>query len=347
VNEKEQTPDRISDDLIDRFLAGECSEEERERVERWAARPEGAEMLDALRSSLEVEAPAALDVDAAWARLQGRIQGAATATPAAAVTELAREVAGRRIPVTLLRLAAVLVVASGVVALWRSVSGPGGGTTTLAFDEYSAPVGATRELRLADGSLVTLAPTSRLRVPRDLSGDRDVSLEGEAFFRVTHIEDRPFRVLSGDHAARVLGTEFDVRTGREAAALTVAVAGGRVGVGTKDADPAAVLEAGQMAVLDSTGAATVGEADLNRILAWTTGRIELDDLTLAAALTELERWYDVELVVPDSALASRRVSASFRGGEPIEQVLESLTLALSARFERDGRRYTVATVSPD
>ena len=102
-----------------------------------------------------------------------------------------------------------------------------------------------------------------------------------------------------------------------------------------------------MAVLDSAGAATVGEADLDRILAWTTGRIELDDVTLAAALSELERWYDVELGVPDAALSSRRVSASFRGGEPIEQVLESLTVALGARFEHDGRRYTVVPGSPD
>jgi transmembrane sensor len=245
----------------------------------------------------------------------------------------------------LLRLAAVLVVALGGIAVWRAVSGPSIGAVAEAFDEYAAPIGATREVRLADGSEVTLAPASRLQVPRDLSGARDVTLDGEAYFRVTHDEARPFRVLAGGNAARVLGTEFDVRTGSGDDALTVAVASGRVGVGPDDREPTAVLETGQMAILDAQGVARISPADLDRILAWTRGRIELDEATLADALPELERWYDVQLEVPDSALAARRVSASFRG-EPIEQVLESLTIALGARFEREGRVYRVLPSTP-
>jgi transmembrane sensor len=318
--------DRIHADLLDRYLAGVATPEERERVERWThAHPSRAELLESLQAE-STPAATTSHTDAAWTRLAGKL----SAAPRRSFVQPAW-----------LRLAAVLVVALGVFSIWRAMAGPGGAPSTeVALVEYAAPIGSTSEVRLADGSEVTLAPGSRLLVPEDLSGARDVTLEGEAFFRVTHDAARPFRVLSGGSAARVLGTEFDVRTGSGDEVLRVAVATGRVGVGREDRDPAAVLEPGQMAVLDAAGNAQVGPADLDRILAWTRGRIEMDGLTLSDALLELERWYDVDLEVADPDLAARRVTASFRG-EPIEQVLESLTLALSARHERDGRVYRV------
>jgi transmembrane sensor len=340
--------ERIDEALLDRWLAGQCTPDERARIERWSgARPENAELIAALREATGPGAEGSWNVEAAWQRVSVRL--GATAGRGAPDARAARSLPFSRrprVPRPLLRAAALLVVALGAIAVWRSVAGPRGGSAGgRALDEYAAPVGSTRVVVLGDGSEVTLAPASRLVVPRDAAGARDVTLDGEAFFRVAHDPARPFRVLSGGNQVRVLGTEFDVRTARGSGGLRVVVASGRVSVGRLDRDPATVLEAGQMAELAPDGSARVTPADLDRLLAWRRGRIEIDELPLVVALEELERWYDVELEVTDAALGARPVSASLRG-EPIEQVLESLALAMGARIERSGRVYRVAPDAP-
>jgi transmembrane sensor len=372
----------ISADLLDRFLARECTPDERARVEQWRdARPENAELLRALGAAASAPTPN-WDVATAWERVASRMSIQASADidrlDAASVVETPREEeAARQAPreparvregatrptglptppalsrhpgltrrpvanPRLVRWAAVVMIALGGAAVWRvaardGTSAPEGSTAVVA---YAAPVGETVAVRLPDDSEVTLAPASRIELSPDFAETRDVRLSGEAFFRVTHDPSHPFRVLSGGNAARVLGTEFDVRTGRGSEALVVALVSGLLGVGPASAEPATVLEPGQMATLDEAGAARVGPADLERILAWRSGRIELNQMTLADALTELERWYDVDLRVEDAALGAKRLSASF-AGEPIEQVLETLTFALGARWERAGSVYRV------
>ena len=46
-------------------------------------------------------------------------------------------------------------------------------------------------------------------------------------------------------------------------------------------------------------------------LAWTRGILEFHDVPLAAVAQELRRWYGVELIVTDSTIASRRLTATF------------------------------------
>src|SRR5689334_5532670 len=69
--------DGIDPDLISRYLAGECSEDETAQVRRWLmAHPDAARRFDAFLASLDHEAsrPPAPAVDAEWNALQARIR---------------------------------------------------------------------------------------------------------------------------------------------------------------------------------------------------------------------------------------------------------------------------------
>ncbi|MGY0038697.1 FecR family protein [Pedobacter sp. NJ-S-72] len=55
-----------------------------------------------------------------------------------------------------------------------------------------------KQLILADGTKVWLSPNSKLTYPAQFNDDkRIVSLDGEAFFEVTHDADHPFIIQSG------------------------------------------------------------------------------------------------------------------------------------------------------
>jgi ferric-dicitrate binding protein FerR (iron transport regulator) len=239
-----------------------------------------------------------------------------------------------------LALAASLLVAIAAM-LWRS-AGEFGATERLV--DVTTGAGERRELRLGDGTRILLGVASRLRYPSAMDrGARDVQLSGEAYFEVAHQPDRPFTVHAGNSLTRVLGTAFTVRAYEDAPVVQVVVASGRVSLRARTATPdaGAELGAGQRGMLTRDGRTAVERAvDVEQSLAWTKGELVLDNVTLGEAARELERWYELEIHIGDTTLASRRVSAVFRNEAP-DQVIEAVALAAGARIERSGRRVTL------
>ena len=85
-----------------------------------------------------------------------------------------------------------------------------------------------RDVRLPDGSLVTLSAKSAIAVSANADERMITLIEGEAFFQVKADAARPFRVISGPVRTTVLGTRFDVR--RDSYGVSVGVEEGSVQV---------------------------------------------------------------------------------------------------------------------
>jgi ferric-dicitrate binding protein FerR (iron transport regulator) len=134
-----------------------------------------------------------------------------------------------------------------------------------------------------------------------------------------------------------LGTEFSVRALPDAGDVEVIVASGSVALGRRgETASEAVLVAGQLGRLTSSGAVAVTRvADVALRLGWTEGRLSLDDIMLRDAVRELERWFDAEIRIADSALATRRLT-TILGDQSLPSALDAIALALDARWERAG-----------
>jgi len=336
-------PDPSDWQLIDRYLAGEASPDEIATLHaRARSDPAWAQALDMMRADFTTARTTPRDTDLAWSRLQSRL--------AAESINVARPIARAPSASTplnktpWLRMAAVILVAAGAFAIWQARSatrsGPLGNEDMFA---ETTPNGSRRTITLSDGSQVTLNAGSTLRWPRTFGNDaRDVYLEGEAFFSVTHDATAPFRVHARNTVAHDLGTRFIVRAYPELAAVEVAVTDGAVSLRhDRASSDSAILRAGQLGRLEASGTPTVeSNVPLDRWTAWTGGSLVLDGLTLADAIPQLERWYDVTITVPDSALGRRRIIARFRD-ETLPQMLDALTLALGARHQQSGRAVTL------
>jgi transmembrane sensor len=246
-------------------------------------------------------------------------------------------------------MAAGVVLVVGALA-WRMLAGPASiGTGALAVREVVTPNGSRNTFTLDDGSRVTLNAGSRLRWAPDFGArTRDVHLEGEAYFVVTHDTTRPFRVHVRGGVAHDLGTRFTVRAYPELPQIEVAVAEGAVSLrrDTIAATDSAIVRAGQLGRLSESGVPVV-EVDvaMDHWTAWTAGSLVLDGLTLAEAVPRIERWYDATITIADPRLANRHVSARFTH-ETLPQMLDALTLALGARWQQSGRSITLSSASP-
>ncbi|MBX6332137.1 MAG: FecR domain-containing protein [Gemmatimonadaceae bacterium] len=336
--------DPVDDLLLDRYAAGECDSAERAYVDRmlatdaaWARRMEQLRTLRRMTQRL----PQPWDVDRMWDELRER--RAASARVVRALPRTRRGAWGR-----IARLAAAVVLALGSGALWYAAHG--GRFARVPHDRIEAPNGRITSIRLADGSRVTLAAGSVLDAPRTFDGrGRDVTLTGQAYFEIAHDSTRPFRVHTRGALTRVLGTKFGVRAYPEDSDVTVVVTEGHVMFGaapgaTSRGTPAGVtLAAGDRAQLVPDGSVRVEHGvAMDRDLAWMQGRLVFVDTPLSTVVREVERWYDVHIVLADTSLASAPVTASF-GNEPVDRVLRTLAVSLDVPFTRHGDTVSFGT----
>lgn len=340
----------IGMELLERYLAGQVSVEEEQRVEGWLAEDPGRwQELKALREALEARdlsddavQRAAAEV---WARLAAEI-GAGDLRSLDLKSRRTRPSRAFALPEARRRrlivqaAAVVLLMIGGWFAtklLLRGAAAPGEQMRVAA----TAP-GERATFRLPDGTGVMLGVASRLRYPRGFADTvREVSLEGEAYFDVAHAEGRAFVVRAGGMIARDLGTQFTVRAYPEDPEARVVVRQGRVAVGAARA-PASerVVSPGQVGRVAEGRVIAVERADTSAYFAWIDGRLVLDGIPLGEALPELSRWFDLDFRLGDSALGKIPLTATLKT-QPTAVVLENLSASLGARYRKQGRVVTL------
>jgi transmembrane sensor len=322
-------PDPELRKAVARHLAGEASPAESERARAWLAQPG--------------RAAADVDVEAALIRVKERFRDANVIElrPVPSIPE--RQDHGRSR--TWIRAAAAAVIVASASLVWQTSQRERPARLAATAQSYETGVGETESVSLPDGSRVILAPRSRLTVAANYNqSDREVALDGEGWFEAKHDEERPFRVHAGEAVVRDIGTTFTVRhLGSDE--IVVAVTAGSVVLhaSSKQERDGVVLKAGDLGVLDRGGlttrhAASVKEADT----AFVAGRLVFEEANLDKVAAELARWYGVQLRIEDASIASHHVTASFNG-EPVQEVLNVLGLALGARIELNGDTAHVRT----
>lgn len=359
-------------DLLTRYLAGACTDEERDRFEQWLAEsPEHRAVLQGARDMVahaRREVPAGREAEL-LASLRREMAAAAEGAPRPPVLRVVRDDSTRDEGVrgdtrrtvtfplsarrsrwtTRLKVAAAVLLVAGGAAAWEILGWgtPAGQTASApAFREVATTLGQRIAFQLPDGSAVTLAPGSRMRIPADYGvRDRTVSLTGEAAFTVTHDEDRPFAVHTTQAIAKDLGTRFIVRAYDDDPTTDVIVSEGEVELRGRTDTAAAhepkVLRRGQLGRVEPSGEIAVRSGvDLERYFAWTEGRLVFRDTPLHEAAAQLGRWYDIDVRLASDAIAERRLTASAQD-EPADDVLRMVAASLDLELTTVGRVYTL------
>lgn len=175
---------------------------------------------------------------------------------------------------------------------------------------------AERELQrlvLPDGSELELDQRSTLSFA-NFKDRRQVWLsQGSAYFHASRDQAHPFQVKAGQVTVTVTGTRFSVRAlGDE---VRVTVAEGSVEVASHaDGEDALLTPGTQARYRKGQDRPEVGAVDLDTALAWRSGRLVLNDLTLAEALPLINPYLERPLVLADAATGELRVGGVFGTG---------------------------------
>lgn len=315
-------------DMMAKYLSGNLSAPERAELFAWVEQREANrkffdEMIQLWSISNDyADEPFEADIEEAWERLDDRLSGrkepaASGAAPSGKIYRLSNY---RR----WLRYAAVILMLLTLGA-WLWVDPFDWRLQTVA----TADAAAAEALTLPDGSTIWLNAHTTLAY-RWPFWQRNVQLEGEAFFEVQKAEERPFTILSGETRTTVLGTSFNVRAYADEAVVEVTVKSGVVRLEDRnEPDRELLLEAGNAGIFDGrTQEMKIVEAEGTNADAWKTRRLEFEETPLVEVIPVLERYYGVKIEVENESIL--RCPLNFKGMSPrLGNLMETIEFSLN------------------
>jgi transmembrane sensor len=202
----------IPDSLLVKYMLHETTPDEKLQVEQWLAADEANEkefqhFVFIWQENEKLQQKSTIDEDIAWQRFK-QLAYEKSAAKAKTIPLRARSFGW-------MRIAAMLVLMIGVSAImYYTIYGD----RTLTLTAENTVITQT----LPDGTMVTLNKNARLRYPKSFSSNtREIRLEGEAFFDVSHDKSKPFIIHANEADIRVVGTSFNVKTASDVTEVIV------------------------------------------------------------------------------------------------------------------------------
>lgn len=297
----------VTPEQLERYIAGNCSPEEKQAVEQW------------IRDSTADFGPARVEekkvLSEVWQRLS--------------LESVQRKKKRSWIPALIFKVAAVLLIAFTVtIGIFYKQE-----QSAAASRYFVTKRGERKQLTLPDGSQVFLNSESSLKYSREF-GDtsREMTLTGEAFFKVAPDAAKPFVIHTAKSTTRVLGTEFDLKCypGDE---ISISVKEGKVAFFAKDnAAGAVVLNGGEAAHLKEGQNPVKQTLFSPQAVAWIENKLIIDNEKLARIAARLERWYNIKIHISSPLIAEIRCSGTF-ADQPAEKVIKSLCFSAGLHYK--------------
>jgi ferric-dicitrate binding protein FerR (iron transport regulator) len=189
-----------------------------------------------------------------------------------------------------------------------------------------------REVILPDSSVITLNAKAQLVYNNNYSKtNRDVILEGEAFFQVSRNEKLSFRVFVNNSTVEVLGTSFNIKPEKDK--LMVGVVTGHVAVyETAKKDNRVDLIQNEQVALNTKNNVFEAISPLNKnLLAWRTHKLSFPYVPLKNVFETVAEYFGKELVIEKNVDLSRKFEADF-DNQSLDEVIKVIKDATPNEF---------------
>ncbi len=212
--------------------------------------------------------------------------------------------------------------------------------TTNEENILTTPRGGQYQLELTDGTKVWLNAASSIKYPVAFEGNqRFVKVTGEVYFEVLHNPNMPFVVKAGNQVITDLGSSFNINGYPDEGAITTTILHGsaKISVGTKTN----LLFRGQQEIASVEGESVTikNGVDMNEVMAWRYGKMALTGMTVQQLMTEISRWYNVDIEY-EGTVPDKQFYGSIRRDVPLSIVLNDLK-AYGVETKLEGRKIIV------
>ncbi len=302
----------MNDDLLNKYLVGDTSPDERVEVYEWIiSSKENEDKFNSLRKIQDYTT---------WVYDKAPFKSKAKR---------------RNIFYTMAQIAALFVLFIGTYKLLNPLLTMDNAVESINSDNlttHSAPSGQHIEFTLEDGTKVWLNSKSKLTYnPLFSDNDRIVELEGEAFFVVASDIKKPFKVKTGDYMVQVTGTEFNIKSYDF---FETSLLSGSITIKNEKSGNTINLKPLE-SVRELNNTFIVTPVDENELL-WRNGILSIHDKTIDEIIPILERYYEMTFIIENKNFnKEKKYTGKFRIEDGVEQILQILQIQnnISYRIE--------------
>jgi len=325
-------------DLLGRKMAGEGQASELEELESiLQLHPELQVFYNQiLTHTTEAED---VDIDAAYAKHQEK---------------MVYPVKGKRTLTRALLVAASLILVAGLT--WLILNKDNNNKQTVV--ETGAFKDSRSAMTLPDGSIVRLNAKSKVRYAEGFAKSREVYLEGEAYFEVTHKENLPFIVHTGEADIKVLGTKFNVRNYSNEHRMEAALLTGSIELTLHtDTQHKILLKPSDKIIVKKeedggsaiTPAAGDKKVELTSIkvqdsviveTSWLNDKMGFYDKPFSEIALDLERQFDVKIGFKNEAVSGYKYTGVY-DGDNAEEILKILQMIKPFQYTINNKQITI------
>jgi ferric-dicitrate binding protein FerR (iron transport regulator) len=199
--------------------------------------------------------------------------------------------------------------------------------------EIKAPAWTRAQFTLPDGTVGWLNSNSSVKYSGNFNLDRQVTLNGEAFFDVFKDKSRPFVVNTNEVFVKVLGTRFNIASYANEKDVEVVLEDGSLVFNIKNIHKLCTMVPNDLITYDKTKQDFSKETvQTQKYLSWTEGRLEFRNDPLDVISRRLERWYNIDIELNVNLKDDPRLRATFVN-EGFEEVLDLLRRSLPVDYK--------------
>ena len=323
----EQGPRRDVEDLMVKYLSGNASEAEVQRLESWVLEnPTHKEQFMAFKklwflASLS-ETASSSTVDKAWTAVSDQISASDN------VVHLNVRRSSSRL-VWWSVAAACLVLVIGL--LWVFLpSSPNQPLVVTALDKII-------EQELPDGSQVSINRYSEITYLLNTRANRrELSLEGDAFFEIARDTSLPFVISTEEVEIEVLGTSFYVDAREGEPEIQVLVQSGTVALRHRGQE--IMLTENEVGTLDrKTGDLKESQNNDVNYLGWIQNELIFESNTLEQIVFAVNRHYHSSITIEDNAIKDCKLTATYRD-KSLDAVIRIIETSLNIQSRKEGEK---------
>lgn len=312
--------------LLDKYLAGECSVEEKNRVDEWISHVN----RDGNEWTTMSEHKRHQYLKAIYKNLTDKIRE----TPNLVGTSNVGNISNKRsYRLSFILAAASILILIGVGGVLFSIISSKRVQPQTNYISISTSVGIVKEITLADSTHVWLNAMSSLHFPQDFGNkNREVYLNGEAFFEIAHDPDKPFIIHTQHTITRILGTSLNINAYPSENDIQVTVVSGKVEVNTDNNN--VILHAGQAAVCSKTDNQLIKKniTKAADYALWRSGTLVFHHTPLSEVIRTLQRVYNMEFIVENKAIGKYQLSGHFDVHQSVKMTVRAICLSVDANY---------------
>ena len=321
--------------LLQKFFRGDITDPELKSLFIWLNSENGNLEYEMLSNkkwvSGEFEIIKDIDSSALFSRIEARMQE--------------KQLLGRKRFLIKMRNAAAIFLLGLLLPLtYFTVLKPQKTNNEIGYLTESLSNEKVKKLTLPDGTAVWLMSGSTISYPSNfsVSKTRNVTVKGQAFFKVAKDASHPFILDLGEVGLKVVGTSFNIMNYGDEDHINIALKTGRVDLfrGTyKPGKQAVEMVPGQLVTYDKNMPEFhLTDVNVDKYTSWINGTLQFRDDPLAEVLKKLGRWYNIAIEVKDPKISDFPFTATIKN-EDLDQVVELLRFSTPFKYsiaKKDG-----------